>query len=263
MGRPDRHNEIELNLVNRGWLEYLFGGQKVRVDAGRIAIFWAAIPHQIIGYAERTEYYVATIPLVWFLHCRLPGQFVQPLLRGEFSVRPCGGRAHQDWALFAGWEQDLSGTDSVAAEATLLEMKARLLRLAALPGPVGRENGRAGHELQKIDPAGLRKVEQMASVIALRYTESLRVEDVAQAVSLHPNYAMNLFHKAFGTTLVHYITQHRITHAQRLLVTTQMKVIDIAEASGFGSLSRFNDAFRHACGCSPRAYRSRVQTTHP
>ena len=48
MPRPDRHNEIEINLLTGGALTYLVGGRKVRVPAGRLAIFWAAIPHQII-----------------------------------------------------------------------------------------------------------------------------------------------------------------------------------------------------------------------
>jgi len=34
-----------------------------------------------------------------------------------------------------------------------------------------------------------------------------------------------------------------------------MKVVDVAFDSGFNSISRFNEAFRRACGCSPRQYR--------
>ena len=47
----------------------------------------------------------------------------------------------------------------------------------------------------------------------------------------------------------------RVSHAQRLLATTDMKIVDVAFDSGFTSISRFNDAFRRACGCSPREYR--------
>ena len=74
-------------------------------------------------------------------------------------------------------------------------------------------------------------------------------------MKLHPNYAMNLFQKTFGTTLINYLTQHRVSHAQRLLATTDQTITDIAFNSGFNSISRFNDAFRRACGCSPREYR--------
>jgi len=66
---------------------------------------------------------------------------------------------------------------------------------------------------------------------------------------------MNLFRQAFGTTMTDFIVQHRISHAQRLLVTTDDPVTEIAFASGFQSLSRFNEAFKRACECSPREYR--------
>ena len=69
MRRPDRHNEVELNFLESGSLTYLLGGRKVKVSSQRLSMFWAAIPHQIIEYAAGTEYFVATIPLAWFLQC--------------------------------------------------------------------------------------------------------------------------------------------------------------------------------------------------
>ena len=65
--RSDRHNEIELNLLEQGSVTYLLGGQKVTISAGRLALFWAGTPHQIIGFESKAEYFIMTIPLVWFL----------------------------------------------------------------------------------------------------------------------------------------------------------------------------------------------------
>ena len=95
----------------------------------------------------------------------------------------------------------------------------------------------------------------MACLIAQRYTEQLTVAEIGERVGLHPNYAMGLFKKAFGTTLIDYLTHHRVSHAQRLLATTNEKIVEVAFNSGFNSISRFNEAFRRACGCTPRAYR--------
>ena len=80
MRRPDRHNEVEINFLQSGHLTYLLGGRKVRIEANRFSAFWAAIPHQILEFGEETEYFVATLPLPWFLQCRLPDTLVQPLL---------------------------------------------------------------------------------------------------------------------------------------------------------------------------------------
>ena len=254
MRRPDRHNEVELNFLETGSVTYLLGGRKVRVEADHLSAFWAALPHQVIEFATGTRYFVATLPLPWFLQCRLPDTLVQPVLQGHVVTDPTL-RPALDTEMFSHWERDLGCPSTELKRAVLLEMEARLLRFArALPSPPpGVEPPRK--RPPTLSEGGLNKVEQMACFIAQRYTERLTVDDIGRSVSLHPNYAMSLFQKTFGTTLVEYLTQHRVLHAQRLLATSTQKIVDIAFSSGFSSLSRFNEAFRRACGCSPREYR--------
>src|SRR6185369_11183095 len=119
---------------------------------------------------------------------------------------------------------------------------ARLMRLAAsLPAKsVAPEASRPRRVA--LQTGGLNKVEQIACLVAQRYTEPLTVDLIGKKVGLHPNYAMNLFKKTFGTTLIDYLTHHRVSHAQRLLVTTEKKIVEVALSSGFNSISRFNEA---------------------
>jgi AraC-like DNA-binding protein len=257
MARPDRHNEVELNLLLSGSLTYLFGGSRVTIPAGGLAAFWAAIPHQVLaapGGGADAEYFVVTIPLAWFLQLNLPGRLVQPLLHGRMVHDPENGQHRPDCERFERWAEDLGGHQAERHRAALLEIEARLLRLAlALPPDNSRTRRGPPNE------SGLSKAEQMACFIAQHYTGPLPVEEISRSVGLHPGYAMTLFQKTFGMTLVEYVTQHRLTHAQRLLATTGEKILTIALASGFGSLSRFNDAFKRACGCTPRQHRRKYQ----
>lgn len=253
MERPDHHNEIELNLLESGWVTYLLGGRKVRIEAGRLGVFWGAIPHQIIDYGDEPDYFCVTIPFSWFLQFKLPDRFVQPLLRGALLIDAGDASIEWDRAMFSQWERDLRNPREQQKAIVMLEMEARLLRLSLhLPAlEQGRAEGRhpASHE------AGLNKVEQMACLIARRYMEPLSIDAIASSVGLHPKYAMRLFRKTFGTTLLDYLKHHRVSHAQRLLATTGAKVVDIAHESGFHSISRFNETFRKECGLSPRAFR--------
>jgi AraC-like DNA-binding protein len=256
MPRPDRHNEVELNLLEHGSLTYLLGGRKVTIQAGRLAMFWAAIPHQIIGARGHGEYFVATLPLAWFLDWGLPDRLVQPILHAQIVSNPAGATTRQDVDQFTQWVKDLQHPREDKRRAVLLELEARLLRLAmSLPPYAPPARARRG-ELKPVERAGLSKAEQMACFIAQHYTEPLSVADISESARLHPNYAMSLFKRVFATTLNDYLTQHRISHAQRLLATTDQKVLAIALDSGFGSVSRFNAAFKQACGCSPRQYRA-------
>jgi AraC-like DNA-binding protein len=257
MRRPDHHNEIELNLIESGSVTYLIGGRKVCIKAGQLGAFWAAIPHQIIEFESDTQYLVATIPFPWFLQYDLPEAFVRPLLAGAVHIEPQKQHVRLDRDLFVQWANDLLDPTEVQRDIVMLEMEARLRRMAvAFPG---LETGGHTRHPEFID-ARLNKVEQMAWLVARRYTEQLNVTDISKAVGLHPNYAMSLFKKAFGSTIIDYLTHHRVSHAQRLLATTDEKIVEVAFKSGFNSISRFNQAFRNACGCSPREYRVHHKT---
>ena len=244
MPRPDRHNEVELNLLTGGALTYLLGGHCVRIEAGRLAVFWAAIPHQIVSSEGAASYYVVTLPLSEFLVAGLPLEFVNQVLRGVRVLDAAADPA--DSLKFRQWEQELRQGDLSCDRAARLEVTARLLRLAR---SMSKEPG-ARHSQPLLS-----KADQLACHIARHYHEPLTAESIAQASGLHPNYAMNLFRRAFGTTMTAFVTQHRISHAQRLLATTDQSILDIALEAGFQSLSRFNEAFKKACGCPPRDYR--------
>jgi len=243
MSRPDRHNEIEINLLQAGSLTYLLGGHRTTIEAGKLALFWAAIPHQIVDYQGDLPYFVVTLPLSDFLQMGIDTRLIGRILQGELLIDSTFDNA--DEMLFQRWERQLRSNTNLLKRAAKLEVHALLLRFAE-----GFPYGRA------IPPSPmLSRADQLACYIARNYEQPLTSQSIADANDVHPNYAMNLFRKTFCTTMTSFVTQHRISHAQRLLVTTNDAILDIALLSGFQSLSRFNEAFKAACGCSPREYR--------
>lgn len=255
MQRPDRHNEIELNLLKHGSLTYLLGGNTVTIPAGRLAVFWAGIPHQIVASKNNTEYYVATIPLAWFLQCRFPEHFVDAILHARVVLDPEPQTRGGDLEMFERWVHDFEAKSAQRQRISFLEIEARLFRFAlALPANMAAtKNSKKAQPILQV--GSLNRAEQIALYIAQHYTEALTADQIGESVGLHPNYAMSLFKKTMGITIVDCLTQHRVSHAQRLLATTDDKIIDVALNSGFGSLSRFHDAFNRWCGCPPKQYR--------
>lgn len=244
MPRPDRHNEIEINLLRSGSLSYLLGGHRTTVTAERLAVFWAAIPHQIVEFEGGSPYFVVTLPLSDFLRSGLETSFVSRVLQGELVIDAAVDESDQ--LKFQQWEKELRDGDPTNERAARLEVRARLLRFA---------RGKADRPVAKYPPPQLSRADQLACFIARNYQQPLTSSSIAEANGVHPNYAMNLFRQTFGTTMTHFITGHRISHSQRLLVTTDDAILNVALAAGFQSLSRFNEAFKAACGCSPRDYR--------
>lgn len=247
MAAAHRHNELELNLLAQGTAVYFFGGRRVKLPAGSLMLFWAIAPHQLVESTPDSYMYWLTLPLAWFLHRNWPAPFRRAVLNSELTIDPAPNLVD----LFRQWQIDLARDLAEDRELVLLEAETHLKRMAARldlerARPVGQFGASLHHQSQ---------AEKMAAFLSNHYLENLPVHKVADFAGLHPNYAMEIFHKAFGLTIVEYLTNLRVAHAQQLLVNTDQSVLSIALDSGFGSLSQFYAAFNRLCGLSPRKYR--------
>ncbi len=100
----------------------------MRLSPGRLAIFWAAIPHQLVERPLACDFCIFTIPLETFLAWKLPASLVQDLLAGDMVIDADGANAPLDQLMLPRWHEELSTrADPVVV---LKEMEARLWRLA-------------------------------------------------------------------------------------------------------------------------------------
>ena len=249
MGKPDRHNEIEINYFPDGTITYLLQEEKITIPSRRLAVFWGLVPHQIVHSEGDSPYYVCTIPFSVFLEWNLPAYFVDRILQGEVVIEPSEEYAPHDKFLFQNWIED-TGINHLQ-EVTLQEMRARLSRLAysALPKDTDKHSTIHSNEISH--------VERIAIYISQNYYDAIEASDIGKAVGLHPDYANSIFKKAFGCTLSEYIIEERISHAQRKLITTDTNISFIAFECGFNSISWFNACFKKMNGCTPREFRYR------
>ena len=256
MPRPDRHNEIEINLLTGGSITYLINDRKIRIPARRLAVFWALVPHQIVHFEQQKPYFVCTIPFARFMEWQLPDAFVDQILQGDVVISSGDEVYDFDQYLFENWQADIEKGDPEYKSVLTLEMRARLNRFALNSIKAETLKGRsAEHDTFLLD-----LVEKMIVFIARHYTQPIKNADIARAVGLHPDYANSVFKKSFGSTLNTWVQQQRILHAQRELSVSQKSITEIAYEAGFNSMSRFNAAFRKKCNCSPREYRNRYRS---
>lgn len=248
-----RHREVEVNLVVSGELMYLFGGTRVAVPAGQVAVFWAMIPHQVVWRAEGTRFYCVHLPLARFLQWQLPRELTSRLLHGEIVREQDETREARDRSLFEQWRADLEESSPDVNHVVLLELEARLRRLAW--GSSASSEAIRSSDVASDGGRWLESVERMAVFITEHYHERITTGDIAAAAGLHPKYATALFQERCGMTLREYLTQQRLSQAQRLLATTDGKVVDVAFGSGFGSVSQFYEVFTRYCGQSPHHFR--------
>jgi AraC-like DNA-binding protein len=106
---------------------------------------------------------------------------------------------------------------------------------------------------QAISPAAWKVIQRVEDVVVARYREALTLAEIARAVDRHPAYISALYRRARGRTLTALIRELRVRHAASLLHWDALTSLEIAAASGFGSVSRFYSAFKAVTGHAPRA----------
>lgn len=86
-------------------------------------------------------------------------------------------------------------------------------------------------------------------------TDNITAEDVANHVYVSPFYFQKGFNMLCGYTVTEYIRNRRLALAGGELVTTQMRVIDVALKYGYESPDSFTKAFTRFHGISPAMVR--------
>jgi two-component system response regulator YesN len=88
------------------------------------------------------------------------------------------------------------------------------------------------------------------------YQEStLSLLAVAKSLECNPRYLTTRFSKVVGERMHTYLVALRVSHACRLLLDTELRVKEVAFASGFSGAGRLDSAFRRHLGVSPGEYR--------
>lgn len=258
MAGPHMHSQIELNFVLTGHMTYWFDGRELTVDEGRLCLFWGMIPHQVIDRQEGTRFVCLYVPMSVFLGLANLSRFRDAVFRGAM-IEALEIRSW-DRDIFQRWREELLAGDENLTEIVRNELTARVLRIERDGWRDLREEGSAIASFSANDSERVEHIERMLRFIAEHALDSISAEDVGNAVGLHPNYAMSIFKRAVGHTINQAIVRHRLDTAQSLLISTDLSITDVAFESGFGSVSRFYEAFSQRFVEKPTAFRRRMRS---
>jgi AraC family transcriptional regulator, regulatory protein of adaptative response / methylated-DNA-[protein]-cysteine methyltransferase len=103
---------------------------------------------------------------------------------------------------------------------------------------------------------GMRLIEQ-------GFLDHAYVSDLAEKLGIGPRHLLRLFLRHAGATPSEVAATRRVQSAKRLIDATTMPLSQIAFTAGFGSLRRFNDAFRATYGCAPSSFRGPIRKHLP
>ena len=91
--------------------------------------------------------------------------------------------------------------------------------------------------------------------IKYHYRDKITVEDIAEAAHITSRYLYKLFRMELGCSPQKVLIEHRVKCAEYLLISTGMKIGEIAWESGYSDIEQFSAAFRRIIGITPSQYR--------
>lgn len=82
---------------------------------------------------------------------------------------------------------------------------------------------------------------------------------LAKQLSLSSTYLSGLFKTLFGKTFQDYVLSTRLDRAKILLLSTDMKIYEIASAVGFEDPNYFSATFKRKFDCSPNRFKEKAR----
>ncbi|MCD9021437.1 AraC family transcriptional regulator [Cohnella silvisoli] len=145
-------------------------------------------------------------------------------------------------------ELDHRGSDGGVLDRML--MSQLLIRISRLRRET--ENN-ASHQVEQY-------VKQSIEFMHQNYDRSIRVNEMAAHVSLHPGYLQRIFKTHSGQTLMEYLTAVRMEKAKMLLQQTDIPIADISDYVGAGSRQYFHALFKKHTKQTPIEFRNSINT---
>lgn len=114
-------------------------------------------------------------------------------------------------------------------------------------------------EQRKKQNRNLDRLSHITNYIQVNYRADLTLEGVAHIFGFSPAYLSRMFQKYAGINYKTYVSDLRTQAGYRLLMNTDMPVVEIALECGFPDSRSFAKAFRRRFGMPPAEYRRKSQ----
>ena len=252
------------------YIEFLFGlspcevsvmidGERVRLSEGDLLIINSDVPH-CFSYDAPVSHYLcikATPETIYSPeNSYFDVQYILPFLQKHlhayqlFGAESLVGTEVGDLLreMIREWEQKEYGYE-IALKRSLLSLFLWMIRT----------NHKDALRRAEADSAAVsndhtRLIRRSLEYIDQHYAE-VDETSAAEHVNLSYSYYSKLFHKVMGKRFNEYLTMVRIHAAERLLLSGDLTVTEIALATGFSSSSHFIEKFKKQKGITPKQYR--------
>lgn len=101
------------------------------------------------------------------------------------------------------------------------------------------------------------RIYKIHHIISMHYMDDISLTYIAEQLFLSTRQVNRIIQNYYGCTFSELITRLRLNAAADFLITTNMKILEIASRVGYNSINGFYSAFKKQYGCLPLSYRKK------
>lgn len=255
------HEYIELLYGLEGNAEVKIGEHQCTMHPGELVIVNAREAHAVACPVGETKYYVIKfLPKILYSQSNTLSvvRYLLPLWQKEVAFSPVFAAGDLlDSGMTARLEEIIresaekkEGYDLIV-QANIMQLFVWMVRRL-----------RPATEVESVLPGSLLSCLYRALEAVQQNSADITAEAAARECNLSYSYFCRSFKQAFGLSFSAYLESVRLREGERLLLTTDREITDVAQEVGFGSTSYFIERFRKKYGLSPRVFRMRMRNVH-
>ncbi len=246
------HTEIEFVYVQSGTVTFCIGTEQITLSEGNAVFINSKVLHEF--YSEDNAVipnFVCYPTFIAPIETRIYNQYVQPIISSTIS--------YQIFSPVLPWQKEILDilqeifTQQNSACAKELITSSLLQKLWA----VFFEHIDTTHlnQQQEHSAQSQIKLQVMMQYIHTNYSSQIALSDIAQSAGISKSSALSFFHKYLKRSPVSYLILYRLKKASELLITTDLKLVEIAYATGFNNIGYFCKQYKIHYGITPTEYR--------
>ncbi|MBR5356996.1 MAG: response regulator [Lachnospiraceae bacterium] len=102
-------------------------------------------------------------------------------------------------------------------------------------------------------------IKQVEEDIRVNYKDNITLKELGKKYFINSAYLGQLFKNKYGISFKDYLHKIRIEKAEELLINTDLKTYEVAEAVGYKDVDYFINRFIEDKGCTPAKFRKQIK----
>lgn len=251
------HKEVEFLAIIEGGLEVQTMTSLTQLGPGDVMVVGSSRPHRTwCTGGKPVRYLVFQVDLVrHFDQSILPylhhfSELKRPLEDLNYIFQESDRARNEAYALIGDiYEETHKGEAGyeIAVSASIKRLLLLLLR--------GDDRGL----LRGTEEAGVARLRPVLDYVDSRLGERIAVDDVRRLLGMSYHHFIKTFKRTMGIPFVDYVNYNRIKKAERLLLTTDLSIMEVSFEVGIWNMAQFYKLFKRHNQHSPKEFRQRMR----